>query len=1058
LGAFLFDKGDYVGAEPLHRRALAIREKVLGPEHPDTATSLNNLAEVLLRKRDYDAAEPLFRRALAIREKVLGADRTETAVSMNDLGFLLANKHEAAEAETLYRRALAIQEKVLGPENPMVAAVATNLALLLATKKDYAEAEVLYRRVLAIQEKVLGPEHPGTAVALTALGAFLFDKGDYVGAEPLHRRALAIREKALGNEHPDTATSRNNLGEVLLRKRDYDAAESLFRDVLAIRERVLGPENPDTATTLSDLGVTLAEKKENVEAEVLYRRALAIREKVLGPEHFLTAVSLNILATSLTSKGDYVGAEMLFRRELAILEKISGPEDPATATALDNLAGVLSHKEDYAGAEPLYHRALAIREKTFGPDNPATAALMNNLANLLEEKGDPSAAEPLYRRALAIEEEVSGPEDPETALSLHNLAWHLASNGKYEEAEPLYRRALAIRDKALGPNDPGTPNWLYNLAALLWAEGRFTEARAMGERASRLEASSFAHWSLPLSESEQQDVLRTMVPADGLISFQFARPQDKETKEIERLVLWALLQRKGRLQEMRAIQQRLARQQPELFQRWVAAQRVLGVCAGTGPAPLSLPGSGLQAACGRDLDLPERLSSANEALLKLYSSVPREEQDLGVVELPDLLGLLREGGWTLVEIARYRAYHPGRPTSETWGEYRYAAYALVADGRIESADLGDAAEIDKTVARLRGLESDSSSNLAVVRRVAQELYGQTLGKLEGVLEHLTKLYLAADGDLGLIDFSSLVDRQGRWFIENHLVVNLTSGRDLVRLKRAESFGKGTHGDYLVANPSFMFKNDRLSRATPRNSGSSPKATLSAPSFTCGAAFGNNVSWPLVAITGNQVSGFRTAIPGLKVLERGQASEGAVKQIDRPRSLWFITHGFFCEDATGGAMVNSLQGGRVRSSVRTYDDPMARGALVLAGAQVGGTGDGEDGFLQGSEIVERDWEGTELVVLGACETALGVPKVGDGVYGIRRALALAGVRSQVMTLWRVSQTQTFELLLTFANLLRQGKGKAEALRDAQREMLRKAPHPYYWAGFYFTGDPAPLRTP
>ena len=135
--------------------------------------------------------------------------------------------------------------------------------------------------------------------------------------------------------------------------------------------------------------------------------------------------------------------------------------------------------------------------------------------------------------------------------------------------------------------------------------------------------------------------------------------------------------------------------------------------------------------------------------------------------------------------------------------------------------------------------------------------------------------------------------------------------------------------------------------------------------------------------------------------------------------------------------------------------MARGALVLAGAQVGGTGDGEDGFLQGSEIVERDWEGTELVVLGACETALGVPSVGDGVYGMRRALALAGVRSQVMTLWSVSQTQTFELLQTFANLLQQGKGKAEALREAQRQMLKKYPHPYYWAGFYFSGDPAAM---
>jgi CHAT domain-containing protein len=253
----------------------------------------------------------------------------------------------------------------------------------------------------------------------------------------------------------------------------------------------------------------------------------------------------------------------------------------------------------------------------------------------------------------------------------------------------------------------------------------------------------------------------------------------------------------------------------------------------------------------------------------------------------------------------------------------------------------------------------------------------------------------------------------------------------------------------------MLKNDRLSRATSRDPGSPPKATLSAPSFSCGAAFGSSTSWPLVAITGNQVSVFRAAIPGLKVLQREQATEAAVKQINRPRSLWFITHGFFCEDASGGVVVDSLQAGRVRSSVGKYDDPMSRAALVLAGAQVGGTGDGEDGFLQGSEIVERDWEGTELVVLGACETALGVPKVGDGVYGMRRALALAGVRSQVMTLWRVSQAQTFELLQTFANQLKEGKGKAEALRAAQQQMLRKYPHPYYWAGFYFIGDPAPL---
>jgi tetratricopeptide (TPR) repeat protein len=834
-------------------------------------------------------------------------------------------------------------------------------------------AEQLLRRALEIREKVLGPKHPDTATALTALGAVYFDKGDYVGAETLHRRALAIREKVLGPEHPDTATSRNSLAEVLLRKHDAGAAEPLFRQVLAVREKVLGPEHPDTATTLSDLGLTLAEEKKDVEAEVFYRRALAIREKTLGPEHFLTAVSLNLLATSLTSKGDYVGAEPLFRRVLVILEKTSGPEDPATATALENLANVLYHKEEFSGAEPLYRRALAIREKVLGPEGEATAASLNNLANVLNSKGDSSGAEILNRRALAIDEKVLGPEAVETALSLQNLAVHLASNGRYEDAEPLYRRAIAIREKVFGPDDSGTSVWLYNLAELLWAEGRFAEAFALGERAGRVEAASFAHWSLPLSESEQQDVLRAMVPADGLISFQFARPQDKDAEETTRQVLWALLQRKGRLQEMRAIQQRLSRKQPALFQQWLAAQRASEACAGITPAPLSLPGSGAQTACSKGSDLADRLRSSNEALLRLYSSVPRQEQDVGLVELQDIMGALREGGWTLVEIARYRAYHPCRPKSETWGENRYAVYALLADGRVESADLGDATVIDKTVARLRELESDPSSNLAAVRRTAQELYGQTLGKLEATLENQRKLYIAADGDLGLIDFSSLVNRKGHWFLEDHLVVNLTSGRDLVRLKRAESFGNETHADYLVANPSFVFKNDRLSR----NTGSASKTTLSAPSFGCRAAFGNRVSWPLVAITGNQVSGFRAAIPGLKVLEREQATESAVKQIDRPRSLWFITHGFFCHDVGDGPIVNTAQAGSVRSSVRTFDDPLARGALVLAGAQVGGTGDGEDGFLQGSEIVERNWEGTDQIHWQHAPARLSEP-VAEGV--------------------------------------------------------------------------------
>ena len=257
------------------------------------------------------------------------------------------------------------------------------------------------------------------------------------------------------------------------------------------------------------------------------------------------------------------------------------------------------------------------------------------------------------------------------------------------------------------------------------------------------------------------------------------------------------------------------------------------------------------------------------------------------------------------------------------------------------------------------------------------------------------------------------------------MVNLTSRRDLVRLKRAESSSKLTRADYLVVNPSFLFRNGR----GPRHFREACEHR-EADAECLRVQLQRDVRQGCVLAQSRHHNRADRRFPNSDSGAQGsRAGTGARRRrqaIERPRSLWFITHGFFCENAPGAGGAESLGERAVAPSGRADDDPMARGALVLAGAQVGGTGDGEDGFLQGSEIVERDWEGTDLVVLGACETALGVPSVGDGVYGMRRALALAGVRSQVMTLWRVSQAQTFELLQDFANLLKQGKGKAAAL--------------------------------
>ncbi len=238
--------GDYSGAEPLFRRALAIDEKALGPDHPEVATGLNNLALLLYATGDYAAAEPLFRQALAISEKALGPDHPTVATCLNNLATLLRQEGKYAEAEPFYRRALAIDEKALGPDHPEVAGCLNNLATLLYAKGDYAAAEPLFRRALAIDEKALGPDHPYVATNLNNLAALLKQEGKYAEAEPFYRRALAIDEKAMGPDHPDVARNLNNLAVLLYAKGDYAGAEPIVRRAVAIDEKALGPNHPQT--------------------------------------------------------------------------------------------------------------------------------------------------------------------------------------------------------------------------------------------------------------------------------------------------------------------------------------------------------------------------------------------------------------------------------------------------------------------------------------------------------------------------------------------------------------------------------------------------------------------------------------------------------------------------------------------------------------------------------------------------------------------------------------------------------------------------------------------
>lgn len=302
--------------ETLVKQALSIREKALGPDHPDVAQSLNALADSYNEQGRYIEAEPLFRRALAIREKALGPDHRDVAESLNGLAENFGYRGRYAESEPLYRRALDIREKVLGPNHSDVAQTLNDLAADYYEQGQYSDAEPLIQRALEIRKKAFGADHTKYAESLNDLAEIYDVQGRYAIAEPMYREALEIEEKAFGPNHTDVALTLNDLALNYTARHRYAEAEPLFKRARAIREKILGPDDIDVAETLNDLADSYNEQGRYSDAEPLFRRALAIREKVLLPDHRYIKLSLASLTTNYYRQKRFSEALPLLRRLL----------------------------------------------------------------------------------------------------------------------------------------------------------------------------------------------------------------------------------------------------------------------------------------------------------------------------------------------------------------------------------------------------------------------------------------------------------------------------------------------------------------------------------------------------------------------------------------------------------------------------------------------------------------------------------------------------------------------------------------------------------------------
>ncbi|MGH9803269.1 MAG: CHAT domain-containing protein, partial [Blastocatellia bacterium] len=689
-------------------------------------------------------------------------------------------------------------------------------------------------------------------------------------------------------------------------------------------------------------------------------------------------------------------------------------------------------------AEQHFNGALKIRRK-LEPDYPGIAITLDHLAQLYLSQNDYARAEPLFKEAVGIIERRRGVENPLTANFLFNFAVFYHKKGDYAQAEQLYRQVLKTRVQLLGVEHPEVATTLYNLALLNRAKGDMAQAVELLARCNEMRERHLSHTLAAGSERQKLAYLNTFEhEANDAISLHAVyAPKNPQALN---LAFTTLLRRKGRGLEAFAdtlAQFRRRATEPERalldqLANTKAQFAAITLRALRNPNPENADGYATRI----------RQHSAEIDRLEAELSVRNPEIKTESVTLEAVQAAIPPGA-ALVELTRYR---PRARLSDDSGPPRYAAYILAHQGQPRWVDLGEAERIERAVeawrTELRG------QNLKKTQQHAREVDTMVMQPVRALLGQTRQILLSPDGVLNLVPFAALVDEQRRCLVTRYSFTYLTSGRDLLRLQSGLA---SQSVPLILADPAFG------SATESQPNSSSP--TLSPNSRQNGNPIG---AFQRLIFAEEQARRVNKLLPEATVLTGERATETALKHASGPRILHIITHGFFLPDlkftpTDSGNLIflNRDAAQRLNDWLTRGENPLLRSGLALAGANLRKSGD-DDGLLTAMEAASLDLRGTKLVVLTACETGLGNVESGEGVYGLRRALVLAGAESQLVSLWKIPDDRiTNTLISDYYRALQQGQGRSEALRQAQLKMLKQHPHPYFWAAFIPVGEWANL---
>jgi len=929
-----------------------------------------------------------------------------------------------------------------------------------------ADAESLAQAAVSLRSTLDGDSSRAVASALTALGRTQRNAGRYVDAKATIEWAVALRQQV----DPMSLPLADDLNALASVERHIHLGERAIQHqerALAIRTKLLPPSDREIARAQANLALAYGGALQRAAARRLYEEAIRSFDAATPPDSLGLGQCLINYTSTLLDIGDAEGAYMAAVRTNQLYSRRFGPTHPVFINCEENLANAEGKLGHYDQAILHSRNAINLLDRQGRPDDDTRARLLLNFGDQFLNSGTPDSALARYREAATIYG---------TRLknkSFEAEAWWREGTvyyrtGKLEAADSLISKALAQRQEVEPPNSEAIFDNEHDLAAVRLLRGDVEEAARLDLRAGQGLAEFMAINIAALTEGEALEVLKYQMH-DSPIALSALPSSEKSMRVVS---AWDVVTkfRALVLDELATRRQRAASSGDstyrELFSARAEVSKELSLVASHRPSSPPLEPSTLTFSdlMQRRDEIERQLAARNAKLARLQSRyrVGIADEVSALKQGEALVGFIRFPYWDRAKVlsALARASHTGADgKAAIYGAVfqRYGAFVIRSGESLpQFVLLGDANKIDETAREWRmSLGAPAQEGNAGLK------YGEALRRalwdpLAELLSKARTVLIVPEGELNMLNFATLPSGKDRFLVETGPAFQmLTAERDIVPPANPSHPGKG-----LVAVGGVDFDREDVEAAGSVKLADASTATLSTSRGI--EECRENVPRRLESLPGTiaeaqqVVQHWTQSLPNepATLLTGARASESAVlKAASTSRGLHLATHGFF-------ARVCSADQSRGNSNAgESTDDPLLRSGIALAGANHRDkpAANGDDGILTAEEIATSDLSSLDWVVLSACESGVGEVAPGEGVYGLRRAFAIAGARTLVMSLWKVGDVAAqrwmrnlyearFDEKLPVAEAVR-----AASLRVLQEQRVRGlSTSPSIWGAFIATG--------